>query len=171
MRLKILVYAIFLFLLLLLQSTLLGYVSIYNVKPNLLIVFVISVALLGGNTEGAIVGFFAGLLLDMTFGKLLGFYALLGLYLGLAVGTVNKRLYRENYLVVLFFTFISTVIYESIVYILNTFMSGNIDIIWTFTMKILPEALYNSLASIFIFAIVRKMNRRFEEANKNARKY
>jgi rod shape-determining protein MreD len=171
MRLKILIYAIFLFLLLLLQSTLLGYVNIYNVKPNLLIIFVVCVALLRGNTEGAVVGFFAGLILDMSFGKLLGLYALLGMFLGLIVGSVNKRLYRENFLVVIFFTFVSTVIYESIVYILNTFMSGNIDMIWTLTMKILPEAIYNSLVSILIFAIVRKMSHRFDKTSKNIRKY
>jgi rod shape-determining protein MreD len=171
MRLKILIYAIFLFLLLLLQSTLLGYVNIYNVKPNLLIIFVVCVALLRGNTEGAVVGFFAGLILDMSFGKLIGLYALLGMFLGLIVGSVNKRLYRENFLVVIFFTFVSTVIYESIVYILNTFMSGNIDMIWTLTMKILPEAIYNSLVSILIFAIVRKMSHRFDKTSKNIRKY
>lgn len=171
MRLKVLFYAIFLFLLLLLQSTLLGYVSIYNVKPNLLIIFVISVALLRGDKEGAIVGFITGMLIDMASGKILGFYALLGLYLGLAVGTLNKRLYRDNFLVILFFTFVSTILYESTVHILSTFMTGNIDIVRTLPTKILPEAIYNSMVSFFIFAIVKRMNNRIEDTNKSTRKY
>ena len=171
MKLKILVYAFFLLLLLLLQSTLLGYVRIYNVKPNLLVIFIVCVALLRGNVEGASVGFFAGILLDMTFGKFLGFYALLGMYLGLAVGSVNRRLYRENYLVVVFFTFIATILYEAAVYILSTFMTGNMELVLPLTVKILPEALYNSVVSIFIFALVIKMNHKFEENVKIARKY
>lgn len=171
MRLKVLFYAIFLFLLLLLQSTLLGYVSIYNVKPNLLIIFVISVALLRGDKEGAIVGFITGMFIDMASGKILGFYALLGLYLGLAVGTLNKRLYRDNFLVILFFTFVSTILYESTVHILSTFMTGNIDIVRTLPTKILPEAIYNSMVSFFIFAIVKRMNNRIEDTNKSTRKY
>jgi rod shape-determining protein MreD len=171
MRTKILIYTICILLLLILQSTLLEYVKIYNVKPNLMIVFVISVALLGGDIEGSAVGFFTGLALDMMFGKLLGFYTLLGFYLGLIVGSVNKRLYRENFLVVVFFTFVSTVIYESAIYILTTFMSGNIDLLFPLTRKILPEALYNSLASILIYALVIRINRRYEFKSKAVRKY
>lgn len=171
MKLKILVYAFFLLLLLLLQSTLLGYVRIYNVKPNLLVIFVVCVALLRGNVEGASVGFFSGMILDMSFGKFLGFYTLLGLYLGLAVGSVNRRLYRDNFFVVVFFTFIATIFYEAAVYILSTFMTGNIELLLPFTVKILPEAVYNSFVSIIVFAVVIKINNKFEETGKAARRY
>ena len=171
MKFKILVYAFFLLLLLMLQSTLLGYVRIYNVKPNLLVIFVVCVALLRGNVEGASVGFFAGMLLDMTFGKLLGFYSLLGFYLGLTVGSVNRRLYRENYLVVIFFTFVATMLYEAAVYILSNFMTGSMELLMPLTAKILPEAVYNSVVSILVFAIVIKISHKFEEAGKAARKY
>ena len=171
MKLKIFVYTFFLLLLLLLQSTLLGYARIYNVKPNLLVIFIVCVALLRGNVEGASVGFFAGLLLDMAFGKFLGFYCLLGFYLGLAVGSVNRRLYRENYLVVVFFTFVATILYEAAVYILSNFMTGNLELLMPLTLKILPEALYNSVVSILVFAIMIKISHKFEETSKTARKY
>lgn len=171
MRFKILFYSICILLFLLLQSTLLQYVRIYNVIPNLMVVFIILTALIRGNVEGGVVGFFAGLVLDMMFGKLLGFYALLGMYLGIAVGSVNRRLYRENLLVVVFFTFVASALYETAVYLINTFMSGNINLIFPLTGIILPEALYNSVAAIFLYALVIRMNRRFEEASKAARKY
>lgn len=171
MKSRILFYTSFILLFLLLQSTLLQYIRIYNVIPNLLIVFVINVALVRGNVEGGTVGFFAGLALDMMFGKLLGFYALLGMYLGIAVGSVNRRLFRDNLLVVVFFTFIASALYETAVYILNTFMSGNMSLLFPMTGIILPEAVYNSIASVFIFALIIRMNERFVEAGKAARKY
>lgn len=171
MKLKIFVYTVSLILLLVLQSTLLGYVEIYNVKPNLLVIYIVCVALLRGNIEGAAVGFFAGLMQDMAFGKLLGFYCLLGFYLGLTVGSVNRRLYRENYLVVVFFTFVATILYEAAVHILSNIMTSGLDILMPLTFKILPEAAYNSVVSILIFTLVIKVNRKFEEANKAARKY
>lgn len=171
MKFRILFHAICILLFLVLQSTVLQYARIYNVIPNLLIVYVIIAALIRGNVEGGIIGFFAGLALDMTFGKLLGFYALLGMYLGIAVGSVNRRLYRENLLVVVFFTFAASVIYETAVYFLNTVMSGDMNLIYPMTGRILPEALYNSVAAIFIYWLVMRMNRRFEEASKAARKY
>jgi rod shape-determining protein MreD len=171
MRIKILFYTICILFFLVLQSTLLQYIRIYNVIPNLLVVFIILVALIRGNVEGGAVGFFAGLALDMMFGKLLGFYALLGMYLGVAVGSVNRRLYRENLLVVVFFTFVASVLYETAVYFLNTFMSGDISLVFPMTGIILPEALYNSVAAVFLYALVLRVNRRFEEASKAARKY
>ena len=171
MRFKILFYSICILFFLLLQSTLLQYIRIYNVIPNLLVVFIILTALIRGNVEGGVVGFFAGLVLDMMFGKLLGFYALLGMYLGIAVGSVNRRLYRENLVVVVFFTFVASVLYETAVYFLNTFMSGNMSLIFPMTGIILPEALYNSVAAVFLYALVIRMDRRFEETSKAARKY
>ena len=171
MRLKTLLYTLCILILLLLQSTLLNYAKIYDIKPNLLIVFVICVALLRGYIEGGVVGFFVGLSLDMLFGKFLGFYALLGLYLGIAVGSVNRRLYRENFIVVILFTFIATIVFEALVYILSSFMNGNMDLLFPMTRVILPEALYNSGVSIIIYAMVIKMDYSFEESSKTARKY
>jgi len=154
-----------------LQSTLLGYIRIYNVIPNLLIVLTILAALLGENFEGAAVGFFSGLILDIMFGKFLGFYALLGMYLGIAVGLVNRRLYRDNMLVIVFFTFIFSIAYEMAVYILNTIMSGQIDIIYTLMRIILPEAAYNCVAAILLYPLFSRINRRMEDNRSSLRKY
>jgi rod shape-determining protein MreD len=170
MKLKILIYTLIIFLIVILQSTLLDYIKIYYIKPNLLIVFIISVALLRGNIEGSIIGFFIGLSQDLISGKVLGFYTILGLYLGLIIGSVNKRLYRENFLVVIFFTFISTIAYEMSVYFLSTFLSGKIDFYYPFKNIVLPEALYNSLISVFVYVLIIKLSDRFN-SSKISRKY
>lgn len=171
MKRRIIVYSIFIFLVVLLQTTLADYIKIYNVKPNLILILVVSVALLRGNGEGAVIGFTTGLIMDMLFGRILGFFALLGMYLGLIIGSVNKRLYRENFLVVIFFTFVSTIAYEGAVYSLNAFMRGDVELLYPFTRIILPEAIYNSVVSILVYAIVIRMNKKFEELGKTARKY
>lgn len=171
MKLKILFYSFYIFIFLLLQTTLLDYAAIYSVTPNILIVFVIVTALIRGNAEGGAVGFFAGLAVDMLFGSVLGFYALLGFYLGIAAGSINRRLFRENLLVVLFFTFVYSVVYETVVYILNTIMSGNIELLNPLTRVILPEAVYNSAVAVLIYALLIRADRRFAEAGKLAGKY
>ncbi|MCX7923841.1 MAG: rod shape-determining protein MreD [Clostridia bacterium] len=171
MKIKIFAYTICIFAIILMQSTVFEYVRIYNVKPNLFIVFIVSIALLRGNVEGAVVGFFAGLSQDIMSGKLLGFYSLLGLYLGLLLGSVNKRLYRENILVVIFFTFISTVAYEVVVCVFGLLFITEVDIVYAMKNIILLEALYNCLAAIFIYIIAVKLNHKFEAANSSKRKY
>lgn len=171
MRKRVLIYAGCIFLIFILQSNLVEYIQIRGVKPNLLLIFAVSVALLRGNVEGAVIGFITGLLQDMAFGKVLGFYALLGLYLGLIIGSVNKRLYRENFLVVTFFTLITTVAYEFLVCLLRVVLTANANLVYSIVNLILPEAVYNSLFSIPIYILAIKIHQTFEEIEKVNRKY
>jgi len=174
MRFKVVIYTVCIFLIIVLQTTVLEYIKILNIKPNLPVVLVVVVAFLQGNVEGAIVGFFAGLAQDIVSGKIIGFYALLGLYLGLAVGSVNKRLYRDNLLIVIFFTFISTILYEAIVFFIisfNSIIKGNTYFLYALRGVVLPEAIYNSVMSVFIYLIIRKFSFKFEKLDKASRKY
>ena len=78
-------------------------------------------------------GLFSGFCIDMQFGPVLGFYALLGMYTGIAAGSLSRRIYRENVLVVVFFTFVYSIAYESVVFIINNIMSGDIGFTFAFT--------------------------------------
>ncbi|MDP4180790.1 MAG: rod shape-determining protein MreD [Bacillota bacterium] len=171
MRSKIFVLISSVLLIILLQTTLLEYIKFNSIKPNLLLVFIVSVALLRGNIEGAVTGFFAGLMQDIVSGKVIGFYALLGMYLGIAIGSVNKRLYRDNFFVALVFSFVASIVYESVVYFFGVFLKGQTDFIYSFTNIILPEAVYNMAATVIIFFIVMKIDDRIKKSNKSSRKY
>lgn len=168
---RALVYGICIVIILILQSTVAGKIEIFGVKPNLMLIFIVSVALIGGSVQGAAVGFALGLMQDIMSGKLIGFYSLLGMYLGLIMGTVNKRLYRENFFIIIFFTFVSTIIYEGLVYFLNTFLKGTFDMGGAFANVIFPEAIYNMVASVFIYLIVVKINQKMEIVEEEARKH
>lgn len=171
MRRKILLYGVSIYIVVLLQATLVDYIKIFSIKPNLLLVFTVSIALLRGNVEGAIIGFFTGLSQDMLTGKFLGFYSLLGMYLGAIIGSVNKRLYRENYVVIIFFTFVSTIIYEWLVYFLSTFMQNQIDLLYPFKSVIFYEAIYNSFISVLVYMFVMKLNDKLNSIGKSSRRY
>lgn len=171
MKVRVVAYTFLIFLIILIQSTVLNNIAVNHVKPNLMIVFIISVALLRGNVEGSVIGFFVGLSQDIISGKILGFYTLLGLYLGLAIGSVNKRLYRENIFVVVFFTFIASLAYELTVYFLSTLLKERMDLFYAFKNIALLESLYNSIISVFVYVFIIKINDRFNGVHKTARKY
>ena len=171
MRMKIIAYTILIFFAVLIQSSLGTSISIYGVKPNITIALIVIVGLMRGNIEGAVVGFFCGLMQDSVSGTLIGFYALLGLYLGFGIGSINKKLYRENILIAIFLTFVSTVVYEYLAYVLSTFLKAPLGFIYPMTKVILPEAIYNSVISIFIFIVFIKLHMRFEKFDKNTRRY
>jgi rod shape-determining protein MreD len=178
MKTRIPVYTACILIIITVQSTLADYIMINNVKPNLLIIFIISVALLRGIFEGGIVGFIAGLVQDILFGKVMGFYTLLGLYLGVTVGSLNKRLYRDNHLVVIFFTFVSTFVYEFFVYLFITLMplalssqKITLEILKPLKSIVLNETIYNSAICIPIYILVTRVDYWLENLHKASRKY
>jgi rod shape-determining protein MreD len=153
------------------QSTVLNSLALFDVKPNMMLVFVISVALIRGEYEGAYIGFFAGLTQDLATGKIIGFYALIGLYIGLLVGIFNKRLYRENFLVIIFFTFSTTIVYELCVFFFGIYLNSGNGFLYALGNVILPETLYNIMISIFMYVFVMKLSDMFNDQDKKIRKY
>ena len=89
MRRKI-VLAITIIACFLLQCTVFKALSIASISPNLLIVVVASFGFMRGKKEGLFVGFFAGLLLDIMFGTVIGFYALIYMYIGYLNGFFKR---------------------------------------------------------------------------------
>ena len=70
----------------LLQTTVFQALSFASISPNLLIVAVSSFGFMRGKKEGMFIGFFSGRLIDLFFGDVLGFYALLYMYVGYVNG-------------------------------------------------------------------------------------
>ena len=60
-----------------LQSTVLQYIEVWNIRPNLLIMLIIYFALIRGSVEGGIIGLAGGILMDILAGKVFGIHSLL----------------------------------------------------------------------------------------------
>jgi rod shape-determining protein MreD len=84
------------------------------------------------------------------------------LYLGLAIGSLNRRLYRENVFVAVITTFVSTIIYEALLCLFNLFIFNasariNVHAINALKRVILLEAAYNGVFSVFIYMFLMKL--------------
>ena len=133
-----------------------------GIKPNLLLIFIILYAFFNGSYRGGIVGFTTGLIQDLSTGTMIGFYALIGLCLGLLVGWSNSRIYKENIIIATLIVLVGTIIYEFIVAILlgMKLFSGD-NLIYAFKFIIFPEALYNGILSVIIYFVMNYFNKRF----------
>ncbi len=141
----------------LLQSTLLGYIEIFSVRANLLIVMTVVTALLRGTVESAIMGIAYGLTFDVLLGKTLGWYALLCFFLSILISMVNEKLYREKVMVLLTFGFVSSVLVETC-FVLIYFLFRGLGVFpMLFSTVILPEALMNSVLILPLFKPVMKV--------------
>ena len=69
-----------------LQTTVFQTLSIGSIVPNLLLIATISFGFIRGKITGIWTGFFCGILKDLFYGNLLGFYALVYLCIGYGAG-------------------------------------------------------------------------------------
>ncbi len=171
MKTKIFYVGICLAVLTVIQSSILNYIKIFGIKPNLVAVFVICYSLIRGNmVEGAATGLFAGLLQDMVSGKVIGLYSLIGMFLGLALSSVNRRLYRDNVIVTVFFTIVATLCYETL-FAFYVYLKQPFNPVEAILYRILPITAYNSVVSILFHIICSRINVRIENSVKSARKF
>jgi len=153
-----------------LQSSLFQLLEIRGIIPNSAIIIIVSISLLRGSREGAVIGFFSGLLQDVFFGSFLGYYAVLGGICGYIIGKFNKGFYRENYILPIFLTSISTLAYESVVYVSGPLFSGNTNYPYFLFNLIFPETVYNAVFTIFIYRILFALNGAIEQKELHKRK-
>lgn len=86
---RLLALAVVLAVAVLLQSTVLARLTLAGVRPDLLVLAVVSVAVATDPTTGAVFGFVAGLVADLLFDLPVGVSALVYVAVGFTVGTVR----------------------------------------------------------------------------------
>ena len=152
------VLAIIIIVTYLLQITIIPELTVFGINPNLILIVVCSIAFLFGSTSGGVVGFCCGMLIDLYYGRNIGLNALLYLYIGIVLGSFNKRIFKDNYLVILVFMIFTTFIYEMItyVYIVMTY-SQSINIL-SFLSNVISLILINTILSFFIYPMLLKIN-------------
>ncbi len=143
---------------LLIQLTLLNSFTIWGLKPDLVLIIVITLALLAGAEEGSISGFLSGLLQDFFSSGLLGVNALTKTSIGFICGTLKTRIFPENifYLIPLV-TFLASLLHSWIIFFIYRSFGMEYDFILKMKEIFLPEAIFNSILSPFIFLLINRV--------------
>ena len=80
----------------LLQCSVFQFIEIASIKPNLLLIVTVSFGLMRGRKSGLITGFFCGLCCDLFFESILGFYALVYMWIGYLAGYFYRIFYDDD---------------------------------------------------------------------------
>lgn len=167
MRRKIFV-AVVIIVCFLLQSTLFQKISFATISPNLLIVVASAFGFMRGKKEGLIVGFFCGLVIDIFYGSIIGFYALVYMYIGYINGMFRKMFYPEDIKLPMVLIAGSDLTYNLLIYFIMFFFRGKFDFGYYFLHLIMPELVYTMLVTIFLYFIILKINQRIETIEKRS---
>ena len=119
--------------------------SIGSITPNLMLVLCVSMGLMRGRKSGLWVGFFSGLLVDLFYGSLFGFYALVYMYTGFLCGYAHRIYYDNDVKVPMFLTALADLFYNLAVYGLQFLLRGRLGLGTYLFRIIIPEVFLSSL--------------------------
>lgn len=140
----------------LLQTTIIPFLTIKNIQPDIVLMVVVAYAFLDGSLKGSVVGFFSGLLLDLAMGAGLGLSSLAKTIVGYVAGLLEKSILFESILLPLVGIFVATIL-NNIIYGFAASLFSNGPHVEVVLARMLPSALYNSIFAFILFPLIRRL--------------
>lgn len=153
-----------------LQSTLFHALSFGRIVPNLMIILTATYGFMRGKRSGLIVGFLCGLLIDIFFGEVIGFYSLLYMYIGYGNGYFKRLFYKEDIKLPLILIAISNLFSGLVCYVLLFLLRSRFHFGYYFLHVIIPEIVYTIVVTLVLYPIILLINRKFSEIDKRSAK-
>lgn len=152
----------------LLQSTVFQALAFGGIVPNLLVVLTASFGFMRGEKAGLIIGFICGLLCDIFFGDVIGFQALILMYIGYLNGKFSGIFYPEEIKLPMALIVLSDLSFGVVSYFLLFLMRGRLNFPFYFKTIIVPEVIYTTVVTLILYPIILKLNFALETREKNS---
>jgi rod shape-determining protein MreD len=163
---RFLITLAFIYFCVVVQTTVLPLIAIAGIRPNLIIIITASFGFMRGAKEGMLVGFFAGLMLDILFGNILGFYALIYLLFGFLNGLFQQIYLDEDIKLPILLISVSSLVYGLCIYVVHFVLRGQFAFFSYLNQIILPELIYTIAATIGLYPLILWVNRKLETEEK-----
>ncbi len=150
----------------LLQSTLLASLPFSLSTPNLLLILAVTAGILRGRKEGMVVGFFCGLLMDIFYGSVMGFYALVYLCIGALNGFLHEKFPREQLKLSMLLFASGDLLYHVMVWGGLFLLRGQLKLGYYLIHIMLPELVITVLFAFPIYALYLRVNDSLEKREK-----
>ncbi|MDF2592619.1 MAG: mreD [Clostridia bacterium] len=144
------------------EATLFQFSRINGIKPDFVIILIISYAILEGGAFSSAIGLVSGLLIDILYGRALGINAFSYMITGYIFGQARENVFRDSIIPPALFNFAAVVIYQHI-YFLLMYLTGNLlhdGILYSQILLkiILPQGIYNAILGAVIYRFFLRLN-------------
>ncbi len=167
---RILITAILILVCFLMQCTVFHALDFGGIVPNLLIVLTASFGFMRGEKDGLLIGFFSGLLVDIFFGSVIGFYALIYMHIGYVNGKFCTIFYPEDIKLPMILIVCSDFLYGIICYTTLFLLRGRFDFSYYLVHLIVPEIVYTVVVTLFLYPVILGINNRLVQREKRSEK-
>lgn len=165
---RIVVTAVVVLLAYILQCTVFPAVEIAGIKPNLMLIVTASFGFMRGPREGMFVGFVSGLLIDIQYGNMIGFYALIYLVAGYINGLFEQIYFDEEIKLPLFLIAGSDFVYGIAVYFLTFLLKSDFNFLYYMNRIIVPETIYTIAVTLVVYPLLLFINHKLEAEEKRS---
>lgn len=140
-----------------LQSSILPFLSFFGYAPNTGLVLVVIIALRKGKYYGGFFGLALGLIQDILFGQVVGVNALILFFVGYLIGIIEDIFDIENIVIPVVFSGISTILYNFSYYTIMFFLSMDISREVMIKNVFSIEIIYNTIFALLIYKLFAKI--------------
>lgn len=152
-----------------LQANVFQNFTIAGIMPNLFVLYILFIGLFANVTMSVLFGVIGGLIVDLAYSKTIGVTALMMCVIGYLGAYFDRNFSKENKITIILMVAISTIIFETGYYGINSVILG-FDTEMLYFAKILAiEVLYNVLLTILLYPFIQKVgygiDRTFKKTN------
>ena len=165
---RVVVTAVIMLAAYLLQCTVFPSLEIAGIKPNLMLIVTASFGFMRGPREGMFVGFASGLLIDIQYGDMIGFYALIYLAAGFVNVLFEQIYFDEDIKLPLFLIAGSDFVYGLVVYFLTFLLRSDFDFLYYLNRIIVPETIYTIAVTLVVYPLLLLINHKLEAEEKRS---
>lgn len=132
--------------------------TILGVVPDIVFVYLVCFSLIRNEVESIVIALFTGIIKDSFFPGFFGINTLVYILIAYLVGLLQKRIFRDSIIVLVFVNFGATYLKGLINFAFFYLLSYKYDFAkFAFDINLI-ESLYNSFISILIYKLVLKYN-------------
>lgn len=165
---RVIVTAVILLAAYLLQTAVFPALEIAGVKPNFMLIVTASFGFMRGSREGMLAGFVSGLMIDIQYGDMIGFYALIYLIAGYLNGIFEQIYFDEDIKLPLLLIAGSDLLYGTAVYFLTFLLRSDFNFLYYLNRIIIPETIYTIVMMLVVYPLLLAVNQRLEAEEKRS---
>lgn len=142
-------------IIILLQVTVLEYLKISDISPNLILIFMLLLSIIGGKSDLYYGGVLCGILQDMTLSKTIGVHLMINLIFCSILYRIKKSSSDDGFVSFLAMSFIACLVYDSISFFICAFPKSIKEIVFVYRNFIFVGAIYNTVCLCVLYIILK----------------
>ena len=155
-----------LFVILILQTTVLTYVSLWAVTPNLLLLLFVILSIQNGSIPALICGFIIGIPIDILAGNPVGYHSLLLTIFGYIFGLGKGKIFFDPLFIPAMMSLVVTFFYTVGLFLISTLFNLSKPFASFFNTSFMIELAYNVVAAPILYFVYNFIRQKMQNSRR-----